>query len=112
MAFHQYGFGDDAHKVAYIEIIFHNKSTVESKHQIRPRSANRKMNNLTDQAIYKALLAFYHIPRFSESEHKVNYCSIKLKFPPIFHSNIFWPTNNHGINKMTYVAKSAFILAK
>jgi hypothetical protein len=23
---------------------------------------------------------------------KVNYCSIKLEFPPIFHSIIFWPT--------------------
>jgi hypothetical protein len=36
----------------------------------------------------------YHIPRFSKRirAQKVNYCSIKLIFPPIFHSNIFWPT--------------------
>jgi hypothetical protein len=35
---------------------------------------------------------FYLIPRFSETEHKKSIIVQKLKFPPIFHSNIFWPT--------------------
>jgi hypothetical protein len=36
----------------------------------------------------------------------------KIKCPPIFHSNIILDNITNGINKMTYVAKSAFISAK
>jgi hypothetical protein len=53
---------------------------------------------------------FYHIPRFSESEHKKSIIVISTHIP-LEHilANI---RNSHGFNKMTYDAKSAFILAK